>query len=130
MRPPLHIGSRAVRARTFPEKDVAAYRSLSGDDGLRFGAPGPSVPGPLLAGMVSDLLGTELPGEGTMWMKQEMRFGSAAPIGTRVEATVEVIRLRPDKGLVDLACRCEADGAVVLEGRSLVLVPDLAARLG
>jgi acyl dehydratase len=79
--------------------------------------------------MISDMLGTELPGEGTMWMKQKMTFPAAAPPGVSVAAAVEITRLRPDKGLVDLDCRCRVDDVVVLEGRSLVLVPDLADRV-
>jgi acyl dehydratase len=125
---PLRIGSRAERRRAFDVAGVAAYRDLSGDRGLGFGEPG-GVPGPLLAGMISDLLGTELPGPGTMWMKQEMRFPAAAPIGVEVVATVEVTRLRPEKGLVDLATSCAVGGAEVLDGRALVLVPGLAGRM-
>jgi acyl dehydratase len=78
--------------------------------------------------MISDLLGTELPGPGTMWMKQDLHFPAAAPVGEEVVAAVEVIRLRPEKGLVDLATSCAAGGGEVLLGRALVLVPDLADR--
>jgi acyl dehydratase len=123
----LRIGSRAERRRVFDAAAVAAYRRLSGDRGLGFGAPD-GVPGPLLAGMISDLLGTELPGPGTMWMKQDLHFPAAAPVGEEVVAAVEVIRLRPEKGLVDLATSCAAGGGEVLLGRALVLVPDLADR--
>ena len=126
---PLALGDTATRVRVFSEADVAAYRRMSGDTGLRFGERRAGVPGPLVAGMISDLLGTELPGEGTMWMKQEMVFTSSAPLAAEVTARVEITRLRPDKGLVDLSCRCEAGSAVVLEGRSLVLVPFLAGRM-
>lgn len=123
----LWIGSRAERRRVFDAAAVAAYRALSGDRGLVFGAPN-GVPGPLLAGMISDLLGTELPGPGTMWMKQELEFPAAAPVGAEVVAAVEVTRLRPEKGLVDLATSCVSGGTEVLAGRALVLVPDLAGR--
>jgi acyl dehydratase len=125
---PLRIGSRAGRRRVFDAAAVAAYRRLSGDRGLGFGAPD-GVPGPLLAGMISDLLGTELPGPGTMWMKQDLHFPAAAPVGEEVVAAVEVIRLRPEKGLVDLATSCTAGGVEVLTGRALVLVPGLPGRI-
>jgi hypothetical protein len=128
LRPSLGVGLQATRERSFSAEDIAAYRDLGGDTGLLFGG-GPGVPGPLLAGMISDLLGTELPGEGTMWMKQEMSFPASAPVGVPVTAVVEITRLRPDKGLVDLVGFCRVGGALVLEGRSLVLVPDLADRM-
>jgi acyl dehydratase len=128
---PLRIGARAERHRTFTPSDVAAYRALCGDAGLRFGRGDPAaVPGPLLAGMISDLLGTVLPGLGTMWLKQTLRFEGDVPPGAEVVAAVEVTGLRPAKGLVNLATSCRAGRSSVLSGEALVLVPDLAARTG
>lgn len=126
---PLKIGDTAQRRRAFTPSDLDGYRALSGDPGLRFG-PGDrdAVPGPLLAGMISDLLGMELPGPGTMWLKQTLRYPGAVHAGDEVVAEVRVTRLRPDKGLVDLAAVCRVGGAPVLEGDTLVLVPDLEDR--
>jgi acyl dehydratase len=125
----LRVGDGAERRRIFARADVDGYRSLSGDPGLQFGPGDPdAVPGPLVAGMISDLLGTTLPGPGTMWLKQTLRYPGTARIGGEVVAEIRVTRLRPDKGLVDLAATCRAGGEPVLEGDSLVLVPDLEDR--
>jgi hypothetical protein len=125
---PIRVGDAALQTKAFTAEDVAEYRDLSGDAGLRFG-PGAAeaVPGPLLAGMISDLLGTTLPGLGTMWMKQSLVYVGSAALGMTVTASVRVTRLRPDKGLVDLdaVCRCGGD---VVAGRALVMVPNLADR--
>jgi acyl dehydratase len=124
----LRVGERARRRRVFSQEDVAEYRALTGDAGLRYGSgAGGTVPGPLLAGMISDLLGTALPGVGTMWLKQSIRYPGSARIGEEVEAEVVITGLRPDKGLVDLDTTCRVTAGGVLEGRALVLVPDLAS---
>jgi len=125
---PLQVGDAASRSRTFLSEDVVEYCSLSGDAGLRFGSRDPGVPGPLLAGMISDLLGTTLPGLGTMWMKQSLDYSGNAGVGDEVVATVSITRLVPEKGLVYLASECRCGEDIVVSGRSLVMVPNLADR--
>ena len=98
---------------------MPACGSVSGPEG---------VPGPLLAGMISDLLGTTLPGLGTMWMKQSLQFAGTAPVGAEVVASVRIDRMVPAKGLVYLHSECRWEGEVVVEGRSLVMVPNLSER--
>jgi acyl dehydratase len=124
-KPDLSLGQEAKRTRTVTAGDIIDYRSLSGDRNVDWGG----VPGPLLAGMISDLLGTELPGEGTMWMKQRMSFPAPAPVGAEVVATVRITRFRPEKDLVNLAASCCVAGETVLDGETLVMVPDLAGRM-
>ncbi len=126
----LAIGQEARASRTFTAADVAAYRALSGDAGLAFGAADDdaTVPGPLLSGMFSDLLGTQLPGPGTNWLKQSLRFPAVAKVGEVVTAVVQITRLRPEKALVNLRTTCVTlAGTVVCEGEALVLVKDLTA---
>ncbi|MCP4423092.1 MAG: phosphate acetyltransferase [Chloroflexi bacterium] len=124
----LAIGQRANAKRIFTAEDVAAYRALTGDAGLGFGEMGAetAVPGPLLAGMFSDLLGTKLPGRGTNWLKQRLQFPGVAHVGEEVTAVVEITRLRPKKDLVNLSAACTTSaGTVACSGESLVWVSDL-----
>jgi len=123
----LTIGQSASTMRSFAPEDVAAYRRLTGDVGLQFGAEAATaVPGPLLAGMISDLLGTRLPGRGTNWLKQKVSYPAVAQVGEVVTAVVTITRLRPDKDLVNLRTTCtNAAGTTVCEGEALVLVSDL-----
>ncbi|MCB9420299.1 MAG: phosphate acetyltransferase [Ardenticatenaceae bacterium] len=123
----LTIGQKASTTRTFTAVDVAAYRTLTGDLTLGFGEMvEASIPGPLLAGMISDLLGTKLPGRGTNWLKQQFQFPAPAQVGDEIMATVEITRLRPEKELVNLRTACTtAAGTIVCSGESLVLVRDL-----
>lgn len=123
----LAVGREASLTRSFTAEDVAVYRALSGDAGLAFGMDETdAVPGPLLAGLFSCLLGTELPGRGTNWLKQSLAYPAAAAVGETVTATVRITRLRPEKALVNLETICTtAAGETVCVGEALVLVRDL-----
>ncbi len=124
----LAIGQRASTTRVFTAEEIAAYRSLTGDVGLGFGEMGgdTAVPGPLLAGMFSDLLGTKLPGRGTNWLKQRLQFPGKVNIAEEVTAVVQITHLRPEKQLVNLNTTCiDPDGIIICSGEALVLVSDL-----
>jgi len=116
------LGQRAALERTFTRPEVRAFVELVGgpDDG-------DAVPGGLIGGLFSTLLGTSLPGRGTNWMKQSLRFAARARVGERLIASVEIVRLRPEKRLVNLRCRCQtADGALICDGDALVLAREMA----
>lgn len=109
-------GTSAELTRTFARADVEALSHLAGT-GVR-----ENVPEPLIGGMISCLLGTKLPGHGTSWLKQDLQFLEAVPIGAALTARVEVTRVRPEKALIDLwASVRRDDGTLVCEGRALVL---------
>ena len=115
-------GDRARITRVYRPEDVAALATLAGNQGARV----ETVPEPLIGGLFSYLLGRELPGFGTNYLKQQMRFLRPARLGEPITATVEITRIRPDKHLVDLATTCTAaDGTVLCDGRALVLVEDV-----
>jgi acyl dehydratase len=118
------IGQRAELVRTFGAGDVADFAALMG--GNLDGAD--HVPSGLVGGLFSTLLGTTLPGRGTNWMKQTLRFRSRARVGERLTAQVVIVRLRPQQRLVNLSVSCVTDaGATVCEGEALVLALEMAA---
>jgi acyl dehydratase len=118
----LAIGQSASIEKVFTAEDIAEYTTLTGDANFAKG----TVPGPLLGGMISNLLGTKLPGRGTNWLKQRYAFPARACVGETITATVEIIRIRQEKDLVNLRVRCTTPGGeVVCRGESLVLVKDL-----
>ncbi|WP_317203573.1 MaoC/PaaZ C-terminal domain-containing protein [Janthinobacterium sp.] len=135
----LRRGMRARAERVLSDADLADYAALTGDNNplhhsdawaREHGFAGRLVPPPLLASMFSDLLGTRLPGRGTGWMKQTLRFVAPAYVGERITAEVEIVRLRADKDLVNLASVLTgADGRVICRGESLVLVRNLETAL-
>ncbi len=118
----LHLGQRAEMRRAFTAADAAEYLALSGAP-----AAADSVPEPLIGGLFSCLLGTQLPGRGTNWLKQRLVFYGPAPLETPLTASVEVIRLRPAKALVNLRTVCsDAHGRTICDGEALVLARGVA----
>ena len=118
----LEVGARAEVKRNYTEDDMRGFAQLAGN-----GAEVPvSVPGPLIGGLFSYLLGVELPGRGTNYLKQSLEFLAPAPVGETLTASVTITRLRPEKHLVDLETVCEAeDGTRICQGRALVYVEDV-----
>ncbi|CAD0184630.1 (R)-specific enoyl-CoA hydratase [Ruegeria sp. THAF57] len=115
----LKLGQSAQITRRYTEEDMSVFTSLSG-------SKSESVPEPLVAALFSYLLGVELPGSGTNYLKQELQFNAAAPFNTVLTAQVTITKLRPEKHLVDLwACCTTPDGIVICEGRSLVKAKDV-----
>jgi len=131
----LALGQRAETRRVFSARDLAEYVDLARDPNPLFtdesfarrqGQDGLLVPGGLLGGMVSFLLGTRLPGQGTNYLKQRLEFPAPACTGRELVATVEVVRLRPEKQLVNLATTVwDRAGTIVCRGEALVLVSDV-----
>ncbi len=116
------IGQTAKTERTFTPGDIAEYASLTG----AVLSDAHTVPGPLLGGRFSYLLGTTLPGRGTNYLKQHLEFPRAARVDDKLTATVEIVRLRPDKDLVNLRTVCtNPHGEIVCEGEALVKVKDV-----
>lgn len=109
------VGRRAAITRAFTPADLAGYAELV-DDAL-----GEGVPEPLIAGMFSTLLGTSLPGNGTMYLKQRMDFHGPVRADETVLAEVVVTAVRPEKALVDLRTVASVGDRVVCEGEALVM---------
>lgn len=118
----MRVGQTASTTRRYGRDEIRDFGILSGSstDDLDH------VPEPLLAGLVSRLLGVDLPGAGTNYLKQSLEFHGPAPIGVDLTAMVEITRLRPEKHLCDLATTLtDPSGRVIATGRALVYVEDV-----
>ena len=131
----LEVGQSAATARTFTVPDLDEYADLTGDanplvTGADYargrGLEGRLVPGGLLGGLFSYLLGTQLPGPGTNYLKQRLRFPNPAYAEQELVASVKIVRLRPEKQLVNLSTACtDPSGRIVCQGEALVLISDV-----
>ena len=79
--------------------------------------------GMLTAGLVSAVIGEQLPGHGTIYMSQNLKFLAPVRPGDLVHAEVKVVDMVIDKRQVKLDCRCEVNGKNVLVGEAIVLAP-------
>jgi len=71
------VGQRVELSRSFDAREVAEFAALVGGEL----DTGEHVPSGLVGGLFSTLLGTRLPGRGTNWMKQTLRFRGRARVG-------------------------------------------------
>jgi 3-hydroxybutyryl-CoA dehydratase len=79
--------------------------------------------GMLTAGLISAVIGEQLPGHGTVYLAQSLRFLAPVRPGDTVTAEVEVTEIDYKKRKVTLDTRCLVGGKKVLTGEAVVLAP-------
>ena len=79
--------------------------------------------GMLTAGLISAVIGEQLPGHGTVYMGQTLKFLAPVRPGDMVYAEVKVIDIDLTKRRVRLDCHCSVDGKRVIAGEAMVLAP-------
>ena len=128
------IGQKAFVEKTISEENVRHFAEISGDDnplhldeayaaGSRFGKR--VVHGMLAASLISRVIGTKLPGKGTIYLSQSLKFLKPVFIGDTVRAEVEITKLDTERGRITLETRViRQDGECVLAGEALVIPPE------
>lgn len=120
----LKIGDTAQLSRRYTAEDIRGFAALAGIAPESVEA----VPEPLIAALFSYLLGVELPGRGTNYLKQELIYLAPARLDETLTARVTITRLRPEKHLCDLeTLLTDARGETLATGRALVFVRDVGA---
>lgn len=121
-------GDSASISRTITTADVVLYASLSGDTNpvhlddryaakTRFGRR--IAHGMLVAGLVSAVLGTKLPGPGAIYAGQTIRFLKPVYLGDTITATATIISYDPERGRMVLETICRnQDGDEVFSGEA------------
>lgn len=124
----LRVGQSAERTKTVTEADLRAYAEITGDynplhfdDGFaaqtRFGRR--VAQGGITAGMLNALVAMALPGPGTVFMSQTLTYHAPTHVGDTLTARVEVLSLKPDKPVCQLAFTVtNQDGKVVVEAQA------------
>ncbi len=128
----LRVGLTASFGKTITEADIVLFAAVTGDTNpmhLNEEYAKQSIfkeriaHGMLAAGLITKVLGTQLPGPGTIYMSQTLKFRAPVRIGETVTAVVEVMALHPDKHRATLRTVCLVKGEPVLEGEAYVSVP-------
>ncbi len=129
----LKVGDRAEFSKTVSESDVYLFAGITGDFNPAHINEAYAeqtffktriAHGMLSAGFISAILGTHLPGPGTIYMKQSLSFRAPVLIGDTITASVEVVDVKESKNRVLLKTVCiNQDGTVVLDGEALVSPP-------
>ena len=131
----LAIGQTASLGKTITEADILLFAAVSTDTNpvhinaevAKSSIFGERIAhGMLSAGLISAVLGTRLPGPGSIYMSQTLRFRGPVKIGATVTATVEITALHAEKKRATLKTICTVGGETVIEGEALVQVPSRA----
>ncbi len=132
----LAVGQKASFGKTITEADIVLFAAVTGDTNpMHLNAEyakttvfGERIAhGMLAAGLLTKVMGTQLPGPGTIYMSQSLRFRAPVRIGDTVTAIVEITALNAEKLRATLRTVCLVKGVPVLDGEAIVLVPSRAA---
>ncbi|WP_333831115.1 MaoC family dehydratase [Pararhodobacter sp.] len=128
----LEVGMARHLRKTITDRDIALFAEVSTDhnpvhlddeyaqDTI---FEGRIAHGMLTAGLISAVIGEQLPGHGTIYMGQSLKFLAPVRPGDTVLAEVVVREIDYAKRRVTLDCRCSVGDTTVLKGEALVLAP-------
>ena len=127
------IGDTASVQRTIRPEDITLFSVISGDINPAHLDPAYASTGMfhhiisqgvLTAGLISAVLGTKLPGPGTIYLGQDLQFRAPVSPGDTITATVTVTSTIAAKHRVVLDCHCiNQDGVEVVRGTATVQAP-------
>jgi len=130
---PFKVGQWAELSKTISEADIVLFAGVTGDFNpahmdeqwaSRSMFKGRIAHGMLSAGLISAVLGTRLPGPGTIYLSQELRFLAPVRIGDTITARVEIVEILEGRNRVRLDTKVRnQDGKIVVDGTAWVMIP-------
>ena len=127
----LEIGMSECLGKTITEADILNFAGVSLDvNPLHLNEEyakktmfkGRIAHGIIGAGLISAVIGTKLPGEGTIYLSQNLKFIAPVKIGDTITAKVEIVELNQEKKEVGLKTTCtNQNGVLVIDGEAKVL---------
>ena len=134
----MQIGETASLSHCVTQRDIDLFAEVSGDVNPAHVDPAYAetdmfhhiiIHGMWGAGLISAVLGTKLPGPGTIYLGQDLRFRHPVSIGDTITATLTVAEKKPEKGDVTLDCVCtNQHGEQVITGRAFTRAPSAKIR--
>jgi phosphotransacetylase/acyl dehydratase len=135
----LTVGDTASLSHTVTQRDIDLFATVTGDVNPAHVDPAYAatdmfhhviIQGMWGAGLISAALGTRLPGPGTIYLGQDLRFTHPVSIGDTITATVTVREKKPAKGDVVLDCVCtNQQGTAVITGSAFIRAPSEKVRV-
>ena len=129
----ISIGDKANFTKTISETDVYLFAGITGDlnpahvneiEASKSVFKGRIAHGILVSGLISTVLGMYLPGPGTIYMGQELKFLAPVKIGDTITAEVEVIEVINEKNRIRVRTTCiNQHGRLIIDGSALVMPP-------
>jgi len=129
----LYVGQTASLTRVFTKEDLEKYALVTGDySEIHFNEDYAVktifktciVHGLLVGGLISGVIGMHLPGNGTIYEKQEFSFLAPVYIGDEITAVVTVDSINVERNRVTLKTVCyNQNNTVVIDGKAVVLPP-------
>lgn len=126
------VGQSASLSKEVTEKDVEMFGAVSLDTNpVHFDQAYAEktmfktriAHGMLGASLLSAVLGTQLPGTGTIYLAQTLKFKAPVKLGDTITATATVKQMTPEKKRVVLDTVVKVGETVVIEGEATVLAP-------
>jgi len=134
----IQIGDFASMSHTVTQRDIDLFATVTGDINPAHVDPAYAetdmfhhiiIHGMWGAGLISAVLGVRLPGPGTIYLGQNLRFRRPVSIGDTITATLTVREKKPEKGDVTLECVCvNQSGEAVITGEAYTRAPKLKVR--
>ena len=129
----IKIGDFAEHAKTISESDVYLFAGITGDlnpahinaqDAAKGMFKERIAHGMLSAGLVSAVLGMQLPGPGTIYLAQTLKFTAPVKFGDTITARAEVTERIVERNRLIIKTTCvNQDGKLVLDGEATVMPP-------
>jgi len=126
----IKVGDEASLSRTITEAHIVNYAGITGDvnpvhvdaEYAKQSMFGERIAhGMLMAGLISAVLGVQLPGPNSIYLGQELKFTAPVKIGDTVTVTVKVTEKRDDKRILKLQTTVSNQhGEVVIDGSAVV----------
>jgi 3-hydroxybutyryl-CoA dehydratase len=127
----IQVGMRGTYAKTVTEADIILFAGVTGDNNpVHIDAEAAAstmfkeriAHGMLSAGFISAVLGTKLPGPGSIYMSQSLKFLAPVKIGDTVKTVCEVTVVVPEKKRVTLKTTCYVRDKAVVDGDATMMV--------
>ena len=130
-----NVGDSAEITKTIDQADIDAFAAVTGDHNpvhldemfaqqTRFGRR--IAHGMLTASLISSVLANKLPGQGSVYLGQTLKFVAPVFPGDEVTARVTVRAVREDKPIMTLETIClNQRGETVIRGEATVLVSEM-----